>query len=86
MVRQWQELFFERRYSFTEITSPDFVKVAEGFGIAGTSVSEKRTLAREIKKMLDHKGAYLLEIKVEQEDNVFPMVPSGASVTEIRFK
>ncbi|MFC2125196.1 biosynthetic-type acetolactate synthase large subunit [Bacteroidota bacterium] len=86
MVRQWQELFFEKRYSFTEITSPDFVKVAEGFGISGAKVSEKRTLSGAINKMLAHKGPYLLEITVEQEDNVFPMVPSGASVTDIRLK
>jgi len=86
MVRQWQELFFDSRYSFTEITSPEFVKVAEGYGIAGERVAEKRTLAGAINTMLEHDGPYLLEIMVEKEDNVFPMVPSGASVTDIRLK
>lgn len=86
MVRQWQELFNERRYSFVDITSPDFVKVAEGYGIAGQRVSERENLTSALKTMLDHPGSYLLEVMVTKENNVFPMVPQGCSVSEIRLK
>ncbi len=83
MVRQWQELFFEKRYSFTEIFSPDFVKVADAYGIPGQLVKEREKLEEALQTMLDAKGPYLLEIMVEKEDNIFPMVPSGASVSDI---
>lgn len=83
MVRQWQELFFESRYSFTEMLSPDFVALAASYGISGQSVSERAHLDGAVEEMIKHEGPYLLEIKVEKEDNVFPMVPSGASVAEI---
>ncbi len=83
MVRQWQQLFFERRYSFTEMTNPDFVKIAEGFGIASKRTTDRKDLENNIKEMLSTEGPYLLEIEVEKEDNVFPMVPSGDSVTNI---
>ena len=86
MVRQWQQLFHEKRYSFVDITSPDFVQVAKGYGIAGQTVSERDKLKDALKTMLDHKGAYLLEVMVGKENNVFPMVPQGCSVAEIRFK
>lgn len=86
MVRQWQELFNDRRYSFVNITSPNFVKVAEGYGIAGRSISERSDLEPALKEMLDHKGSFLLEIMVTKENNVFPMVPQGCSVSEIRLK
>ncbi len=82
MVRQWQELFFEKRYSFTEITSPDFVKLAAAYGIPGATVSERKDLESAMKSMLDAKGPYLLEVKIEQEDNIFPMVPAGGSVSK----
>ena len=85
MVRQWQQLFFERRYSFTEMTNPNFTKIAEGFGIDSKKVNERHELDDAINDMLDSKGPYLLEIEVEKEDNVFPMVPSGESVTNIRL-
>jgi acetolactate synthase-1/2/3 large subunit len=85
MVRQWQQLFFEKRYSFTEMTNPDFPKIAEGFGIDSEKVSERADLDKAIDKMLASGGPYLLEIEVEKEDNVFPMVPSGESVTNIRL-
>ncbi len=83
MVRQWQELFFEKRYSFTEIFSPDFVKVADAYGIPGQLVKERGNLESALQTMLDAKGPYLLEIMVEKEDNIFPMVPAGASVSDI---
>lgn len=81
MVRQWQELFFEKRYSFTEITSPDFVKLAEAYGMPGASVSDRKDLETAIREMIDAKGPYLLEVKIEQEDNIFPMVPAGGTVS-----
>lgn len=81
MVRQWQELFFEKRYSFTEITSPDFVKLAAAYGIPGATVSERSELEPAMKTMIDARGPYLLEVKIEQEDNIFPMVPAGATVS-----
>jgi acetolactate synthase-1/2/3 large subunit len=86
MVRQWQELFNERRYSFVDMQSPDFVKLAEAYGIKGKSISERTNLPATLQEMLDHKGPYLLEVMVTKENNVFPMVPQGCSVAEIRLK
>ncbi len=86
MVRQWQQLFHDKRYSFVNITSPDFVKVAEGYHIPGKKVEQRTELKNALKEMLDHDGAYLLEIMVGKENNVFPMVPQGSSVSEIRLK
>lgn len=83
MVRQWQELFFEKRYSFTEILSPDFVKVADAYGIPGRSVHNRSELESAMSTMIDHKGPYLLEVMIEKEDNIFPMVPAGKSVSQI---
>ena len=83
MVRQWQELFFEKRYSFTEIKSPDFVKVADAYGIPGNSVHNRSELENAMKVMIDHDGPYLLEVNIEKEDNIFPMVPAGLSVSQI---
>jgi len=83
MVRQWQELFFEKRYSFTEIMSPDFVKVADSYGIPGCAVHNRSELQSAMKKMIDHDGPYLLEVMIEKEDNIFPMVPAGKSVSQI---
>lgn len=83
MVRQWQELFFDRRYAQTELVNPDFITVAKGFGIEGQTVSMRDNLENGIQQMLDHNGPYLLEVKIEKEGNVFPMVPTGASVSEI---
>jgi len=85
MVRQWQQLFHEKRYSFVNIQSPDFVAVAKGYRIEGQSVSNREDLQAALKTMLDHNGAYLLEVMVGKEDNVFPMVPQGCSVSEIRL-
>jgi len=86
MVRQWQELFFDRRYASTVMTNPDFVKIAEGYHIEAKRVSERKDLKATIKEMMDSKNPYFLEVKVEKEDNVFPMIPSGSSVSEIRLK
>lgn len=86
MVRQWQQLFFDKRYSFTEMTNPDFIKVSEGFGIPALKVTERDKLDPGINTMLESKGPFLLEVVVEKEDNVFPMVPSGASVADIRLE
>ncbi len=86
MVRQWQQLFHEKRYSFVDIESPDYVAVAKGYRIEGASVKERNHLKEGLKKMLDHKGPYLLEVFVGKENNVFPMVPQGCSVSEIRLK
>ncbi len=86
MVRQWQQLFHDRRYSFVDITSPDFVAVAKGYGIAGEAVSKREDLRQALENMLNHNGAYLLEAFVGKENNVFPMVPQGCSVSEIRLK
>ncbi|MFX0557955.1 biosynthetic-type acetolactate synthase large subunit [Maribacter sp. CXY002] len=86
MVRQWQELFFDRRYASTVMTNPDFVKIAEGYHIEAKRVSERKDLKSNIKEMMESKNPYFLEVKVEKEDNVFPMIPSGSSVSEIRLK
>ena len=86
MVRQWQQLFHDKRYSFVDITSPDFVQVAKGYNIPGQSVSDREKLREALKTMLDHEGSYLLEVMVGKENNVFPMVPQGCSVAEIRLK
>ena len=86
MVRQWQELFNDRRYSFVNITSPDFVQVAKGYYIDGQSISDRKNLKTALQTMLNHDGAYLLEVMVGKENNVFPMVPQGCSVSEIRLK
>jgi acetolactate synthase-1/2/3 large subunit len=83
MVRQWQQLFHEKRYSFVDITSPDFVQVAKGFGIAGKSISKREEIKTALKEMLDHDGSFLLEVMVGKENNVFPMVPQGRGVAEI---
>ncbi len=83
MVRQWQELFHEKRYSFTDITSPDFVQVAKAYSIPGRSVSKRAELKTALHTMLNSKGSYLLEVMVGKELNVFPMVPQGKGVAEV---
>ncbi len=86
MVRQWQQLFFDKRYSSTVMINPDFVQIAKGFYVPGRKVNERADLEGAVKEMLDTKGAYLLEVVVEQEDNVFPMVPAGAPISSIRLE
>ena len=86
MVRQWQQLFNDKRYSFVDIASPDYVMVAKGYSIEGQKVSSREYLHTALKTMLDHDGSYLLEVMVGKENNVFPMVPQGCSVSEVRLK
>lgn len=83
MVRQWQELFYERRYSSVELTNPNFVMIAEGFGVTGRTVSDASEIDAAIAEMLAHDGAYLLHVRVIKEENVFPMIASGKAVDEI---
>lgn len=83
MVRQWQQIFFEKRYSFTELQNPDFIKLTEAFGIKASKVVDKKDLESGLKEMLEHDGPYVLEVKVEKEENVFPMIPSGAAVSNM---
>ena len=86
MVRQWQELFNSRRYSFVDIQSPDFVMLAKAYNIEGKSISERADLKTALQEMLEHDGSYLLEVMVGKENNVFPMVPQGCGVGEIRLQ
>lgn len=86
MVRQWQQLFFEKRYSFVELQNPDFITIAKGFGLQARQVCERDELEGAIDEMLAYPGGYVLEVKVEKEENVFPMVPAGKSVSEIRLQ
>lgn len=83
MVRQWQQLFHGKRYSFTEMDNPDFVKIADAYKIPGAKVTEQKDLEEALKKMLAAETSYFLEVVVEKEDNVFPMVPAGAGVAEV---
>jgi acetolactate synthase-1/2/3 large subunit len=83
MVRQWQELFHEKRYSFTDITSPDFIQLAKAYRIEGKSVIDRKDLKGAVADMLNHKGTFLLEVMVGKENNVFPMVPQGKGVAEV---
>lgn len=85
MVRQWQQLFFDKRYASTEMTNPDFVTIAKGYFIEGKRITKREELVGAIKEMMDCKESYFLEVCVEKEDNVFPMIPSGASVSDIRL-
>ena len=86
MVRQWQQMFFEKRYASTELVNPDFVTIAKGYYIDADRVSERKNLKLAINKMIKSKKPYFLEVKVEKEDNVFPMIPTGASVSDIRLE
>ena len=83
MVRQWQQLFFDRRYSSVALKNPDFIKIAEGFGVPGRKIDKPEELKEAVAEMIAHEGPYLLHITVENEENIFPMVPSGAAVDEI---
>ena len=86
MVRQWQQLFFGKRYASTEMVNPDFVTIAQGFRIKAKRVEKREELDAAVKKMMASKEPYFLEVCVEKEDNVFPMIPSGASVSDIRLE
>jgi acetolactate synthase-1/2/3 large subunit len=86
MVRQWQQLFFDKRYASTEMINPDFVTIAKGYHIEAKKVSERNDLKIAVKEMIDADGPYFLEVCVEKEGNVFPMVPTGAGVSDIRLE
>ena len=86
MVRQWQQLFFNKRYASTEMTNPDFVTIAKGYHIEAQRVTERSQLDAAVKAMITSDKPYFLEVCVEKEDNVFPMIPTGASVSDIRLK
>ena len=86
MVRQWQQLFFDKRYASTEMTNPDFVTIAKGYHIDAVRVTKRNELDSAVKKMMLSKKPFFLEVCVEKEDNVFPMIPSGASVSDIRLE
>ncbi len=86
MVRQWQQLFFEKRYSATEMTNPDFVTIAKGYFLHANRVEKREELTSSLENWFNHNGPSFLEVVVEQEENVFPMVPTGASVSEIRLE
>jgi acetolactate synthase-1/2/3 large subunit len=85
MVRQWQQLFFDKRYASTEMTNPDFVAIAKGYYIDAQKVTKREQLKAAVAEMMANEGPYFLEVCVEKEDNVFPMIPSGASVSDIRL-
>ncbi|WP_185853410.1 biosynthetic-type acetolactate synthase large subunit [Blattabacterium cuenoti] len=85
MVRQWQQLFFDKRYSCTELINPDFIKLANAYKIKAKKVGKREELKESIKKALNNEKAFLLEVVIEREDNVFPMIPAGAAVDEIRL-
>jgi acetolactate synthase I/II/III large subunit len=86
MVRQWQQLFHQKRYSFVELQNPDFITIAKGFGINGHTCSQRQDLNASLDTMLASDKPYLLEVIVEKEENVFPMVPTGACVADIRLE
>ncbi len=86
MVRQWQELFFDKRYSATEMVNPDFVRIAGGYDIDAQKVVQREDLPGAITEMLASKKPYFLEVQVEKEDNVFPMIVAGDSVSDIRLE
>ncbi|KJD35439.1 acetolactate synthase catalytic subunit [Tamlana sedimentorum] len=85
MVRQWQQLFFDKRYASTEMVNPDFITIAKGYHIEAKKVVKREELADAVKEMIASKKSYFLEVCVEKEDNVFPMIPTGASVSDVRL-
>ena len=85
MVRQWQQLFFDKRYASTEMVNPDFVAIAKGYHIEANKVTKRKDLATAVKEMISAEDSYFLEVCVEKENNVFPMIPTGASVSDIRL-
>lgn len=86
MVRQWQELFFDGRYASTELTNPDFLKIADGFGVPGKQLADRTDLESTLDDLLKVDGPFLLEVKVQKEGNIFPMVPAGGTVSEMRLE
>ena len=85
MVRQWQQLFFDKRYASTEMTNPDFVTIAKGYFIEAEKVNKRENLKSAVSRMVNSDKPFFLEVCVEKEDNVFPMIPTGESVSNIRL-
>ena len=86
MVRQWQELFNDGRYASTGLTNPDFIKIADGFGVPGRKITKREELDQALDELMAKEGPCLLEIEVKQEGNIFPMITPGASVSDIRIE
>ena len=86
MVRQWQQLFFDKRYASTEMTNPDFVTIAKGYFIEAEKVNKRENLKSAVSRMINSNKPFFLEVCVEKEDNVFPMIPSGSSVSDVRLE
>lgn len=86
MVRQWQDMFFNKRYASTGMVTPDFIGIVNAYNIKGEVVHKREELDGALSRMLDHKGPYLLEVKIEKEANILPMIPPGASVSEVRLE
>jgi acetolactate synthase-1/2/3 large subunit len=85
MVRQWQDMFFDKRYASTELTNPDFVMIAQAFKIPSKKITKREEVNDALLEMINSKGSYLLEVIVEKQGNVFPMIEPGSSVSEIRL-
>jgi len=83
MVRQWQELFYGRRYVATPLSCPDFIKIAEGYGLPGLKVTRKEDVVSAVEQAMEHQGPFLIDFRIEPEENVYPMVPPGASLAEV---
>src|SRR5690554_93821 len=86
MVRQWQERFFDSRYSFVDIESPDFITIAKGYGIKGKKITERKELAQAIEEMFAEEGPFLLEVTVEKQENILPMIEPGLGVGDIKLE
>jgi acetolactate synthase-1/2/3 large subunit len=86
MVRQWQDLFFDKRYAATEMENPDFVEIAKGYGIPGKRVAARSDLEAALDEMLSSPSAYLLEVTIEKEGNIFPMIAPGKAVSEVMLE
>jgi acetolactate synthase-1/2/3 large subunit len=85
MVRQWQDMFYDKRLTSVALVNPDFVMIAKAFGIPAQLITERKDLKDTLEKMLAAEGPYLLEIKVEMQGNVFPMIEPGSSTSDIRL-
>lgn len=86
MVRQWQELFFDKRYAFTHLANPDFQKVAQAYRIPSAKIERTSEIDEQVRKMLSSKGAYFLEVVVKEDENVFPMIPAGATLDDMIYE
>ncbi|MBW6502541.1 MAG: acetolactate synthase large subunit, partial [Bacteroidales bacterium] len=85
MVRQWQDMFFNKRYASTELVNPDFIKISEAYGIPGRLVDTRADLRERVAEMLSASGPFVLEVAISREANVLPMVEPGSSVSEVRL-